>query len=238
MPHPFTNRPGLFRSLLLLAALLGVSPARAAEVTRQAALQTAESYRLFAWTPTPRNAHHGNDARGIRIDTPDAAFQPPNTRPGWWVPGANNVGMPYKWGGFDTLGSFTQGLATGKYAGDIYTPAKRKALNDAVSQAAVGIDCSGLVSRCWHLPRSYSTRELPTLCVLLASYDALRPGDILNTENQHVLLFKGWQDPAHQRLFAYETGAPPTWKVLLDDIPITLLHSQNYYPYRYRLIHD
>ena len=225
-------------ALLLLSATFCLPLSHADEVTRQEALQTAEYYRGFVWTPTPRNAFHGFDKKGIRVDTPDHDFHPADTRPGWWVPGATNVGMPYKWGGFDTLKSFTQGLSAGKYAGDIYTPAKRQALDDAVSEAAVGIDCSGLISRCWKLDRSYSTRELPALCSPLSSYADLRPGDILNTTNQHVLLFKDWKDAAHQRLYAYETGAPPTWKVLLDDIPVGLLHSQNYLAYRYRHIRD
>ena len=227
----------ILRVLPLLAAF-ALTHARADGVTRRDAVETAESYRGFVWVPAQRNVFHGFDKKGVRVDTPDNAFHPPNTRPGWWVPDVPNYGMPYKWGGFDTPETFTQGLSAGKYAGDIYTPAKRQALDHAVSQTAVGIDCSGLVSRCWRLKRSYSTRELPALCTALASYDALQPGDILNTTNQHVLLFQGWKDATHQRLLAYETGAPPTWKVLLDDIPVTLLHSQGYRPNRYKFMRD
>lgn len=232
------NIPRTLFWTLLLALASGGPSARAGGVSRTEALQTAEAYRLFTWTPTARNQFHGNDPAGVRVDTPDRGYRPVQTRPGWWIPGVANVGVPYKWGGFDTLEEFSRGVEAGRYAGDVYTAAKRKALDDAVSKAAVGIDCSGLVSRCWKLPRSYSTREIPALCVALPSYNDLRPGDVLNTENQHVLLFKGWKDAAHQRLYAYETGAPPTWKVLLDDIPVELLRSQNYRAYRYRLMHD
>ena len=71
---------------------------------------------------------------------------------------------------------------------------------------AVGIDCSGFISRCWRLSRPYSTRELAQVCVRLHSYDALLPGDILNTHNAHCLLFAGWVDAGCARMWAYETG--------------------------------
>lgn len=211
----------------------------AGKITRQEAIQTAEAYRFFAWTPTARNVFHGRDRQGVRVDTPDWAFQCPGNRPGWWVPGVANVGVPYQWGGFSSLEEFARGIAAGRYAGDVYTADKRRQLDGAVSHEAVGIDCSGLVSRCWKLNHAYSTRMLPGLCVSLLSYEQLKPGDILNTDNQHVLLFKAWRDGTHQRLLAYEAGgAPPTWKVLLDDIPVALLRGQNYRAYRYRLMRD
>ncbi len=219
-------------------ALGCAGPATAQELTRHDVLETARAYQTLAWTPTTRNVLHGFDPNRIRVDTPDQSLHRPGTRSGWWVPGQTNVGVPYMWGGFSSLEEFTNGIKTGKAAGDVYTAEKRALLDAAVSKECVGIDCSGLVSRCWKLPRSYSTRELPSVCLALASYNDLKPGDILNTANSHVLLFVGWKDGSHQRLFAYEAGSPPSWKVLLDDIPIQLLQSQDYKPYRYRHIRD
>ena len=213
-----------------------VGPATAQEVTRREVLATARAYQMLAWIPTSRNVFHGVDPDHVRVDTPDQSLHRPGTRPGWWVPGQANVGVPYMWGGFSSLEEFMAGIKAGKAAGDVYTAEKRAKLDSAVSKECVGIDCSGLVSRCWKLPRSYSTRELPSLCVPLASYDDLQPGDILNTENSHVLLFESWKDRTHQRLYAYEAGSPPSWKVLLDDVPVQLLRGQNYKPYRYRQI--
>ena len=207
-------------------------------VTRRQALETAAAYQNFVWTPTAQNAFHGRDADGIRVDTPNCGFERPGTRPGWWVPGERNVGMPYMWGGFSSLQEFADGLRAGRYAGDVYSADKRRKLDAAVSRYAVGIDCSGLVSRCWRLSHVLSTRTLPSVCVALSSYDDLKPADILNTDNNHVLLFKEWKDTAHERMYAYETGSPPSWKVLLDDIPVSLLRGQNYRPYRYRHIVD
>lgn len=98
-----------------------------------------------------------------------------------------NDGFPYQWGGFDTPAEFDRKIAAGHAAGDIYTPAKRAALESAVSAEACGIDCSGLISRCWRLDRSYSTRELASLCTPLSSLEDLRPVDILNVHNAYVL---------------------------------------------------
>ncbi len=208
------------------------------EVTRRQAIETAVTYQQFVWTPSARNAFHGRDADGIQVDTPDAGFRRPGTRPGWWAPGEKNVGVPYMWGGFSSLEEFAEGLRAGKYAGDVYSADKRRQLDAAVSRHAVGIDCSGLVSRCWRLPHVYSTRTLPEVCDALASYEDLRTADVLNSDNNHVLLFKEWTNPKHERLYAYEAGSPPTWKVLLVDIPVSMLHEQGYKPYRHRHIRD
>ena len=207
-------------------------------VTRAEAIATAQRYLLHAWRAESRNAFHGRDPEGVRIDTPDASFSPKGVRPGWWRTNAKNVGLPYMWGGFDTLESFDAGLRAGKWAGDIYTLEKRRLLDRAVSKHAVGIDCSGLISRCWKLPRSYSTRELAALCEPLPDFTQLQPGDIFNLHNAHVLLFAGWEDAKKTRLSAYECGSPPTWKVLRNTMPLKFLTDKGYTAWRYRGMRD
>ncbi|MFT4548564.1 MAG: hypothetical protein ACI8XO_002819 [Verrucomicrobiales bacterium] len=203
-------------------------------VTRAETIASARAYLDHEWRAEERHAFHGDAPDGIRIDTPDLGF---GAR-GWWRAGAVNRGMPYKWGGFDTPGSFDQGLGRGQFAGDVYTSAKRRQLDTAVSGHAVGIDCSGFISRCWKLPRSYSTRELPSLCRELDGYEDLHTGDILNIHNQHVLLFEGFTDSSKSHLVAYEAGSPPSWKVLKNTIACDYLKSLDYKPYRYRNIRD
>ncbi|MBX7208239.1 MAG: hypothetical protein K1X78_08020 [Verrucomicrobiaceae bacterium] len=203
-------------------------------VTPASCLSMAEAYRTHRWTGTVANAKHGLDSHGIRVDTPDISYQKPGAVPGWWHVGAVNESVPYQWGGFSTIAEFDAGLRAGKAAGDVYTSEKRRLLDDAVSSEAVGIDCSGFISRCWKLPRSFSTRELAALCVPLNSWDDLHPGDILNTFNAHCLLFAGWNDPAHEKLIAYETGSPPDWKVVVHTIDANWLRSLGYRPFRYR----
>lgn len=167
------------------------------------------------------------------MDTPDSNYNRGGKIPGWWVPGQETEGVPYQWGGFNTVAEFDTGLKAGKAAGDVYTDVKRSLLDDAVTNEAVGIDCSGFISRLWKLPRSYSTRELPGLCQNIA-WNSLKPGDILNTHNAHCLLFAGWEDKKHVRLVAYETGCPPSWRVLSHSIDVEWLKSLGYSAFRYR----
>ncbi|WP_411847121.1 hypothetical protein AAFN60_06670 [Roseibacillus persicicus] len=220
---------------LLLATLLTSCQQ---SVTRVEVIQMANAYCLHKWTPTEANIFHGEDEQGIRVDTPDRGFRRAGTRPGWWVLGEVNEGVPYQWGGFDTPAAFDKKVAQGFAAGDIYTPAKRKGLEEAVSRQACGVDCSGFISRCWRLPRAYSTRELPTLCEELASYEDLLAGDILNRHNDHVLLFGAFKDAAKKVAVVYETGAPPTWKTVVHHLPVSRLKAKGYRPYRYRGIRD
>ena len=207
-------------------------------VTRRECLNMAEAYRTHRWTGSGANIMHGPDARGIQVDTPDSTYQKPGAVPGWWRTGEVNEGVPYQWGGFCTLAEFDAGLRAGKAAGDVYSSEKRRLLDAAVSTQAVGIDCSGFISRCWKLPRSYSTRELAGLCVELKSWDELKPGDILNTFNAHCLLFAGWDDTEKTRIIAYETGSPPDWKVVSHSIEAKWLRSIGYRPFRYRKMQD
>ena len=207
-------------------------------VTRSAVLATAMRYAAHPWTGTAANARHGPDGRGIRLDTPDISYQKAGAVPGYWVPGQLNYGMPYQWGGFSTPEEFDRGLAAGMAAGDVYSEAKRAGLNDAVSAEAVGIDCSGFISRCWGMPRPCSTRELADFCDELASWKELRPGDVLNVFNAHVVLFSGWTGADGKFLAAYETGGPPDWKVVRHVIGVGFLKRKGYRALRYRGIRE
>jgi hypothetical protein len=222
---------------LVVAAVIvagGGKSAPQSRVTRAEALATALEYASHQWTPTAANVFHGLDPEGIRVDTPDAQFRPVNDDPGWWRASERNVGLPYKWGGFDTPEAFDQGLRDGKYAGDVYTDEKRRLLDAAVSTRAVGIDCSGFVSRCWRLPRSYSTRELPQLCNPVTDLHDLKPGDIFNHYNDHVRLFAGWTDEKRIRARFYEAEA----KVKADEIAVHVLVDGGYVAWRYRGMKD
>jgi len=232
----------LILMVALLGSCVGVGPTRlqgGATVTRSEAIHRARAYHSMRWIAVDANRYHGLDEDGVRIDTPDDRFSGIGSgRPGWWKAGEISQGMPYKWGGFDTPESFGAGLERGLAAGDVYTAAKRRSLGDAVSSQAVGIDCSGLVSRCWGLPRHHSTRDLPSLCDELPSYQALLPGDIINARNRHVLLFEKFSDETKRHLITYEAGSPPSWKVLRTIISISELKLLGYRPYRYRRMSD
>jgi hypothetical protein len=206
-------------------------------VTRDEAIDTAYRYTQVVWMPEERHVRHGPDRDGIVVHTPDRSLSAHGYPRGWWKPGVVAKSMPYQWGGFDTPESFLESIKEGKRAGDIASPEKRRSGDAGVSKESCGIDCSGFVSRCWNLPRPYSTKQLPQICDPLGSWDELKPGDIL-LNHGHVVLFKEWADPMRSHLVAYEAGPYPVWKVSASGLSVQRLRSQGYSPWRYRYIRE
>ena len=207
-------------------------PGPASSVTRAESLRIADAYARLRWTPEKRHILHGRDRDGMEVQTPDRSLDREKYGNGWWMAGRNNTGMPYMWGGFDTPDLFLQHLASGKRAGDVTTPEKRRLGDAAVSRDTCGIDCSGFVSRCWKLDHPVSTRELPAICEPLPDWDALQAGDIL-LNGQHVLLFAGWQVPG-KVILGYEAGPKPVWRVNACGLEKRFLQERGYAPWRYR----
>ena len=139
-------------------------------VSRTEALRIADTYVLHQYECTSSNLAPSNITApdGDVIRTPD-----------WLIVGMN-ARIPYKWGGFNTIAQFDAGLANGRYAGDINT--------DGVSSYAVGVDCSGYVSRCWQLSYHASTAYMPNITTQYTSWDELKPGDAIHKVG-HVRLF-------------------------------------------------
>lgn len=230
-------RRHLVRSTSLgLAVWACLETVSAQSVTRAEALAIAESYVNHRWQATPANVRQGPDAAGVSIQTPDRASGRGQPAEACWVVGEENTGVPYKWGGFDSLEKFDAGLRSGKAAGDLYTAEKRRLGGAAVSSAAVGIDCSGFISRCWKLSKKHSTSMLFGICEKLPSPTELRPGDVMNTAEGHVLLFVRWTDPARTRALFYE--AAPFSKTLASEHDVAEMAASGYQPLRYRKIRD
>lgn len=204
----------------------------ASPVTRDEAIATAYRYTQVQWMPEPRHVRHGVDSQGIMVHTPDLTL----AQRGWWQPGVAAQSMPYQWGGFDTPESFLQKIAAGKKAGDVADAAKRKLGDAGASAESCGIDCSGLVSRCWNLKRSVATRDLHQICEPLSSWQDLRAGDIL-LNDKHVVLFVNWKVPGKE-LNAYEAGPFPVWKVSACGLYQDKLLKEGYAPWRYRGISE
>jgi len=219
-----------------LAFIASAAPALADAVTRAEALKIAESYVNYRWTASPENVRHGKDAVGNEIHTPDRANGHGNPASDCWVLDAKNTGVAYKWGGFDTLEKFASGVRAGKAAGDVYSAEKRRRGGAAVSGDAVGIDCSGFISRCWKLPRKHSTSMLFGICQKLASPAALQPADVMNTAEGHVLLFVRWLDADKTRALFYESA--PFSKTRAAESTIADLVAGGYQPLRYRQIRN
>ncbi len=207
-----------FVFLLVWAASLQF--ACAAPPTRTAVLATARAFAGHEWNAAPVTQMHGTDQDGVEVQTPDAG----------------SPGVAYKWGGFDSLASYDRGLAAGKAAGDIYSAEKRRRGGDAVSRAAVGVDCSGLVSRCWGLAEKHSTGTLVSISRALASTADLKAGDIMNQPGGHVLIFAHWLDETRERALFYE--AEPFSKVRASEKELAELWAAGFRPMRYRRIRE
>jgi len=217
------------------AELTPGDPSAPSQVTPGEALAIAHELATHDWRPFSKNILHGKDRAGVLVHTPDAGFQEEHERPGWWLPGEVSKGIPYKWGGFDGPASFDASIANGLSAGDVSSPAKRRADNAAVSAQAAGVDCSGFVSRCLKLPTVHDTTQLPAVCFVLPSAGNLRPGDLLNIPHRHVILCAGWASADRTWIYFYETGGPPDyWKPGLKQAPLEALLALGYQPLRYR----
>jgi len=248
----YSRRHGILRTMLLrcclplLAALLCQCahdqasdlsiPGPAASVRRMDTIGIAYTYSRVAWMPEQRHVLHGKDKAGVTVHTPDATLSNHGFSNGWWQTGREARGVAYQWGGFDTPQEFTVSLARGEVAGDISTAEKRRLGDDATSKQACGIDCSGFVSRCWRLSKPYSTKELPSICDKLDSWDDLKAGDIL-LNHQHVVLFAKWSKPGNS-IYVYEAGPFPMWRVNAAEIPRDYLVKRGYTPWRYRGIRE
>jgi len=221
------TRPLLFVSLLAVLAPLAAAapqetPAELAQERRAEILDTAERYARLEWQGSEKNVLHGEDADGIRVDTADDSID----STGWHPDGRKSVGMPYSWGGFTSIEEFERGLEAGLYAGLV--PKSERAMP---SRQAMGLDCSGFVSRCWNLPQKQSTRSLGSLSFELASYDELLPGDILNKFDSHVVLFAGFADEERTRARVIEAARI---KVAEAEYDVAVLQANGFVPMRYK----
>jgi len=217
---------------VVLAVLVFCSPAPAgrdgdrepdpSQAMRAKILRIAEAYASHKWTATEQNVFHGKDPDGVQVDTPDDSF----CKDGWHADGRQNVGLPYRWGGFCTIEEFDDYVAQGAYAGHAHTSGDARA-----SHYCVGVDCSGFVSRCLDFPQKQTSLSMALLCYELESYDDLLPGDILNRLDGHVVLFKEFVGEGHQKICYYEAG---NWRVKETVRSAENLSKLGFVPMRYK----
>lgn len=210
--------------ILLFAFLLSflLTGESFAITTREQMMTIAESYANHAWTPTENNVcsykccTERDEERKCTnevvcsVNTPDR-----NTNTDWssdqgwkWEKDENgnysqSVGVPYQWGGSSSIdvsgihlksisgfGDFDTGVENKKCAGDARGYGYK-------SNYAVGVDCSGFVSRAWNLKSKKSTASLPRISKevgkkfnfdQIEKYQEMRRGDIFNIQSYHVML--------------------------------------------------
>ncbi len=208
-------------------AVLAITPG-CSKPTRTEVLETARQYVSHRWYATNANRFHGLDPDGVPIDTPDDTF----VANGWTAGQPANTGIPYQWGGFTKPKKFDRRVARGRPAGhvtrdvDWSNPPRH-------SRYPVGIDCSGLVSRCWDLRKRYSTKRLPRLCAALGSYDDLLPGDILVKPGRHVVLFKEFSNRQRAHIRVYEANVG-RGRCVEATYSVRRLRERGFLPMRYK----
>jgi len=210
-------------AVLALLPSLGCAQERQ-ELLRAQILRTAQRYATFEWRATKANILHGNDADGVHVDTPDRSFDDA----GWVAGSSGNRGMPYAWGGFTSVEEFTQGLGKGMFAGLVPTSERARA-----SRFAMGVDCSGYVTRCLDIPVKQTTRSLARLCYELDGYEQLQPCDLLNQPDGHVALFVSWVDDSRQRMRVLEAARLGVKETIY---PADAARREGFVALRYRLL--
>ncbi|MCK5465948.1 VWA domain-containing protein [Candidatus Parcubacteria bacterium] len=256
-------------SFLLILFLFSfvIAQTSSAIITRDRMIHIADSYKNYIWTPTEDNICHelccvkwnekGKCIKEIScpVNTPDR-----NTYTNWtegvgwkaeeedeeWI---ENISIPYQWGGCSSIkmdeiefqeirgyGDFENGVENGKCAGDVRWYGN-------ISYSAVGIDCSGFVSRCWDQGTKYGTSTIPKTFRELREYKYLRTGDALNKRG-HIMLFKEFildengeeedeSEELPEKLKVYEASAND-WKVWDRSYNIEeKLKREGYIPYSF-----
>ena len=159
-------------SLLLLVIISGASIGQT--ITRTQILKNALPYTTYEFTATTNNIWSGTNcsALSITVTTPS------------WVATGTNFSVPYCWGGFSTLSSFTTGIGANKSAGDDDCTGN----GDGSESCALGVDCSGFVSRAWGRTSKESTSTLPSISTTYSSPTKVKPGDAFDNVGSHVRL--------------------------------------------------
>ena len=152
-------------------------------------IEKALAYANYEWTASELNVLHGTDAEGRFVDTPDITWKGDVLDCGWWNVNEVNVGIPYGWGNASTLEEFEQGIKNGKYAGNVPEDKSRYG-----SHLTVGVDCSGLLTVCWGLPKKIATRDIPEYATVVTNLEDIRQGDVFAKPGSHVMFFKEFAD--------------------------------------------
>ena len=146
-----------------------------------------------------------------------------------WNANQTVQGIAYDWGGMDSIEEFDRKLAQGQAAGSHS--------RHGITGCTAGIDCSGLVSRCWGITsirEKYSTRSIRDIGgrPRYNWYSDMKPGDALNKEGSHIVLFVGYRDDGNPIVYEASGSAG---RVILNDWS-TWSRFREYYPLQYNMV--
>lgn len=189
-------------------------------------IDKAMLYVEHEWYATENNVMHGVDENGRFVDTPDITWQGEKLDCGWWKVNQINTGVPYGWGNASTIEEFDIGIEMGKYAGNVPEDTSRYG-----SWCSVGVDCSGLLTVCWELPKKIAARDIPNIADVIDVED-IRQGDVFAIRT-HVMLFKEFADSEKTKVRIIDSTRS-TGKVSQREFVIKDLLQKDYLVYRKR----
>jgi cell wall-associated NlpC family hydrolase len=199
-----------------IASPKAIAPAPAF-VSRREQEDTMNAFRDESWFPSQenlRNPCQSEIVAGWGINCRDATrfVRPPQfVREPYMRP---QVGVPYDWGGADTVAQFERKLAEGYVAGNI----GGTFWADGHRRVTTGVDCSGLVSNVWKLGRHVPTLELDSVSTPLLTLSQLRLGDAFLLPGHHVMLYRRQMTIDGASLAIHVTHAAPRCGAVCDNI--------------------
>jgi len=189
-------------------------------------VKKALQYANHVWIASEQNVLHGVDPDGRRVDTPDVTWQGEHLDCGWWKIGEVNTGIPYGWGRASTIEEFDAGIKAGKFAGNV--PEDKKL---PVSYHTVGVDCSGLLTVCWGVPKRIATRDIPQYADVVECLTDIRQGDIFAKVGSHTMFFIEFTD-ADMKVALIVDATRSTGKVSVRKVDVAELFNNGYHIYR------
>ena len=189
-------------------------------------IEKALAYANYKWTPSAANVLHGTDSDGRFVNTPDTTWRGETLDCGWWKVNEVNIGIPYGWGNASTLEEFENGLKEGKFAGNVPEDKKRYG-----SHNTVGVDCSGLLTICWDLPKKIATRDIPDYATAIDNLDDIKQGDVFAKIGSHVMFFKEFADAEKSEVIIID-ATRSTGKVSVRTENVAQLFEKGYKIYR------
>jgi hypothetical protein len=188
--------------------------------------QQMDAYRDHRWTLVEANRRNPCSTTimpGVEINCRNQSrFVLPSEQERLRTPVAMR-GVPYDWGGSDSLERFDdkikRGFIAGNIGGTFWSAGSRR--------VTAGVDCSGFVSNVWHLDHHAGTSELPDLTEPVAQLDRMRVGDVLLLPDCHVALYREQVDLDGASIGIRVTEAASRCGAVCDSI-YEIDHFQNY----------
>jgi hypothetical protein len=192
-------------------------PTAKAPPTRADYVAAMDAYRDETWTLIDKNRRspcEGVIVDGISMSCPQKSrfvWPPREVKQPYPNP---MKGLPYDWGGADSIPEFKTRLERGYAAGNI----GGTFWADGAERVTAGVDCSGFVSNVWKLATHIPTSKLDGFTTPVAELDKMRVGDALLLKGVHVVLYREQVMPDGASLYLRVTEATSRCGAVCDSV--------------------